>query len=116
MKNRLLTTLWAFAVIALLVAVPAAAQLTSADILGKSPMPQAPSYQRKVTVVNLATSLSEPCRPAVSGEYVFNLPSGQYSVTVAPSFRNRYQCDVGLQRSRPRRRRAAIGETNQVVG
>ena len=119
MKNRLLTTLWAFAVIALLVAIPAAAQLTSADILGTvTDAAGAVVPNAKVTVVNLATSVSRTLQTNGSGEYVFNLlPSGQYSVTVeAPSFKksvtnvtlvsgDRARVDAALQ----------IGETNQVV-
>ena len=90
MKNRPLTTLWAFALIALLLAIPAAAQLTSADILGTvTDAAGAVVPNAKVTVVNLATSVSRTSQTSGSGEYVFNLlPSGQYSVTVeAPSFK-----------------------------
>src|SRR5258708_7182879 len=119
MKNRLLTTLWAFGVIALLVAIPAAAQLTTADILGTvTDAAGAVVPNAKVTVVNLATSVSRTLQTNGSGEYVFNLlPSGQYSVTVeAPSFKksvsnvtlvsgDRARVDAPLQ----------IGETNQVV-
>lgn len=119
MKNRLLTTLWAFAVIALLVAIPAAAQLTTADILGTvTDAAGAVVPNAKVTVVNIATSVSRTLQSNGSGEYVFNLlPPGQYTVTVeAPSFRksvtnvtlvagDRARVDAPLQ----------IGETNQVV-
>src|SRR5579863_3707917 len=119
MKNRLLITLWAFAVIALLVAIPAAAQLTTADILGTvTDAAGAVVPNAKVTVVNTATSVARTAQSNGSGEYVFNLlPPGQYTVTVeAPSFRksvtnvtlvagDRARVDAPLQ----------IGETNQVV-
>jgi hypothetical protein len=120
MKNYLLTTLWAFAVIgALLVATPAAAQLTTADILGTvTDAAGAVVPNAKVTVVNTATSATRTLQTNGSGDYVFNLlPPGQYSVTVeAPSFRksvtnvtlvagDRARVDAPLQ----------IGETNQVV-
>src|SRR5665213_2118915 len=120
MKNRLLTTLWAFAVIcALLVATPAAAQLTTADILGTvTDAAGAVVPNAKVTVVNTATSVSRTLQTNGSGDYVFNLlPPGQYTVTVeAASFRksvtnvtlvagDRARVDAPLQ----------IGETNQVV-
>ncbi len=119
MKKRLLTTLWAFAVIALLVAIPAAAQLTTADILGTvTDAAGAVVPNAKVTVVNTATSVSRTLQSNGSGEYVFNLlPPGAYTVTVeAPSFRksvtnvtlvagDRARVDAPLQ----------IGETNQVV-
>src|SRR3954464_186259 len=119
MKNRLLTMLLAFAVIALLAAIPAAAQLTTADILGTvTDAAGAVVPNAKVTVVNLATSVSRTLKTSGSGEYVFNLlPSGQYSVTVeAPSFKrsvtnvtlvsgDRARVDAALQ----------IGETNQTV-
>src|SRR5580692_10650871 len=120
MKNRLHTILWAFALIgALLVAIPAAAQLTTADILGTvTDAAGAVVPNAKVTVVNTATSAARTLQTNGSGDYVFNLlPPGQYSVTVeAPSFRksvtnvtlvagDRARVDAPLQ----------IGETNQVV-
>ena len=120
MRHRLLVTLWAFAlIVTLLVAIPAAAQLNTADILGTvTDAAGAVVPNAKVTVVNLATSVSRTLQTNGSGEYVFNLlPSGQYSVTVeAPSFKksvtnvtlvsgDRARVDAALQ----------IGETNQVV-
>jgi Carboxypeptidase regulatory-like domain/TonB dependent receptor len=120
MKNRLLVILWAFALIgALLVAIPAAAQLTTADILGTvTDSAGAVVPGAKVTVVNTETSVSRTLQTNGSGEYVFNLlPPGQYTVTVeAPSFKksvssvtlvagDRARLDAPLQ----------IGETNQVV-
>src|SRR5579862_8506058 len=119
MKNRLLATLLAIVVIALLVAIPAAAQLTTADILGTvTDAAGAVVPNAKVTVVNTATSVARTAQSNGSGEYVFNLlPPGQYSVTVeATSFRKsvtnvtlvageRARVDAPLQ----------IGETNQVV-
>ena len=120
MKLRLRTTLWTFAlVVALLVAIPAAAQLTTADILGTvTDAAGAVVPNAKVTVVNTATSATRTLQTNGSGDYVFNLlPPGQYSVTVeAPSFRksvtnvtlvagDRARVDAPLQ----------IGETNQIV-
>jgi len=120
MKKRLLATLWAYAlIVALLVAIPAAAQLNTADILGTvTDAAGAVVPNAKVTVTNTATSVARTLQTSGSGEYIFNLlPSGQYSVTVeAPSFKksttnvtlvagDRARIDVPLQ----------IGETNQVV-
>ena len=120
MKNRLLMTPWALVIaVGLLAASQCAAQLITADILGTvTDAAGAVVPNAKVTVVNLATSVSRTLQSNGSGEYVFNLlPPGQYSVTVeAPSFRksvtnvtlvagDRARVDAPLQ----------IGETNQVV-
>src|SRR6202142_1057987 len=75
---------------ALLVAIPAAAQLTTADILGTvTDAAGAVVPNAKVTAVNTATSAARTLQTNGSGDYVFNLlPPGQYTVTVeAPSFR-----------------------------
>src|ERR1700679_2785935 len=120
MKNRLLATLWGLALIgALLVAIPAAAQLTTADILGTvTDAAGAVVPNAKVTVVNTATSATRTLQTNGAGDYVFNLlPPGQYSVTVeAPSFRksvtnvtlvaaDRARVDAPLQ----------FGKTNTIV-
>ena len=111
MKNRLQAKLWAFALIGiLLVAIPAAAQLTSADILGTvTDAAGAVVPNAKVTVMNLATSVSRTLQTNGSGEYVVNLlPSGavQRHRGSAELQEIGHQCDVGRRRSRPRRRRA----------
>ena len=85
MKNRLLTTRWAFAVIgALLIATPGVAQLITADILGTvTDAAGAVVPNAKVTVVNTATSATRTLQTNGSGDYVFNLlPPGPYTVTV----------------------------------
>jgi len=120
MKNRLMSTLWAFAAIgALLIATPGIAQLITADILGTVTDPAgAVVPNAKVTVVNTATSATRTLQTNASGDYVFNLlPPGSYTVTVeSPSFKksvsnvtlvagDRARVDALLQ----------VGETNQVV-
>ena len=121
MKNCLLITLWTFALIcALLLATPAAAQLTTADILGTvTDAAGAVVPNAKVTVVNTATSVSRTLQTNGSGDYVFNLlPPGTYTVTVeAPSFKKSVTnvTLVAGDRARVPMPALQIGETNQIV-
>src|SRR5579863_8320836 len=119
MKNRLLITLWAFAVIALLVAIPAAAQLTTADILGTVTDPAgAVVPNAKVTVVNTATAETRNTETSGSGDFVVNLlPPGQYTVTVeAPAFK-KFVTNVTLVAGDRARTDAQlqVGDTTQTV-
>src|ERR1700694_5335835 len=120
MKNRLLVTLWAFALIgALVVATPGIAQLITADIVGTvTDSAGAVVPNAKVTVVNTATAATRTVQTSGSGDYVVNLlPPGAYTVTVeSPSFKksvtnvtlvtgDRARIDAELQ----------VGDTTQVV-
>jgi len=98
---------------------PAAAQLTTADVLGTvTDAAGAVVTTAKVTIVNLATGDTRTVQTSSSGDFVVNLlPPGQYTVTVeAPGFRRSVTNLTLIAGDRARAdARLQVGEVTQTV-